>query len=171
MALPAKLKHLNFFNEGRTYIGEAESFNRPSLARKTEAFRGGGMAGAAHVDHGLDDDALEMTWVVGGYASQVIKQMGVADVGGVLLRFSGSLQREDSGEVETLEIVVRGRHTEIDTGEYKTGEDSNKTITTKAVYYKETLNGEELCEIDLLNGIERFGSVDRMAEHRRAIGM
>lgn len=171
MALPAKLKHLNFFNEGRTYIGEAESFNRPSLARKLEAFRGSGMPGAAHIDHGLDDDSLQMTWVVGGYASQVISQLGVADAGGVLLRFTGSLQRDDSEEVEALEIVVRGRHSEIDTGEYKTGEDSNKTITTQAVYYKETLNGEVLCEIDLLNGIEMFGGTDRMAEHRRAIGM
>lgn len=171
MALPAKLKHLNIFNEGRTYVGEAESFTRPNLTRKLEAWRGGGMSGAAHVDHGLDDDALQMTWVIGGYAPQAITQMGVAEAGGVLLRFVGSMQRDDTGDVDALEIVVRGRHSEIDTGEYKTGEDSNKTITTYAVYYKETLNGEVLCEIDLLNGIENFGGVDRMAEHRRAIGM
>lgn len=171
MALPAKIKHLNFFNEGQTYIGESESFSRPSLARKLEAFRGGGMHGAAKIDHGLDDDALQVEWVVGGFTSQVIKQMGVAEVAGVLLRFVGSVQRDDTGDVSALEIVVRGRHAEIDTGEYKTGEDSNKTITTECVYYKEVLDGEVLCEIDLLNGIEIFGGVDRMAEHRRAIGM
>lgn len=171
MALPAKVKHLNFFNEGRSYIGQSESFSRPSLARKLEAWRGGGMSGAAHVDHGLDDDALDVEWVVGGYAPQIIRQMGIANVGGVLLRFVGSVQRDDTGAVGALEIVVRGRHSELDTGEYKTGEDSNKTITTKCVYYKETLNGEVLCEIDLINGIEIFGGVDRMAEHRAAIGM
>lgn len=171
MALPAKIKHLNFFNEGQSYIGEAEAFNRPSLARKLEVWRGGGMHGAAKVDHGLDDDALQVEWVVGGYTSQVIRQMGVADAGGVLLRFVGSVQRDDTGDVGAIEIVVRGRHAEIDTGEYKTGEDSNTTITTECVYYKETLDGEVLIEIDLLNGIELVGGVDRMAEHRRAIGM
>lgn len=171
MALPAKLKHLNFFNEGQSYIGESESFTRPSLARKLEAWRGGGMAGAAKVDHGLDDDALQVTWVVGGYTDQVIKQMGIANVGGVMLRFVGSLQRDDTGAVDAIEIVVRGRHSEIDTGDYKTGEDSNKTITTECVYYKESLNGEVLIEIDILNGIENVGGVDRMEEHRRAIGM
>lgn len=171
MGLPAKLKHLNIFNEGRSYVGEAESFNRPSLARKMESFRGAGMSGAAKVDHGLEDDGLQMKWVIGGYDSQVIKQMGVANAGGVLLRFVGSVQRDDTGQVGAVEIVVRGRHSEIDSGEYKTGEDSNKTITTEAIYYKETLDGEVLCEIDVLNGIENFGGVDRMAEHRRAIGI
>lgn len=171
MALPAKLKHLNFFNEGQSYIGESESFTRPKLTRKMEAFRGGGMAGAAKVDHGLDDDALTVEWTVGGYAQQAIKQMGITEVGGVLLRFVGSLQRDDTGTVSAVEIVVRGRHSEIDTGEYKTGEDSNTKITTECVYYKETLDGEVLCEIDTMNGIENFGGVDRMAEHRRAIGM
>lgn len=171
MALPAKLKHLNFFNEGHSYLGESESFTRPKLSRKLEAWRGGGMGGAAHVDHGLDDDSLDVEWVVGGYAAQAIRQMGIANVGGILLRFVGSVQREDTAAVSALEIVVRGRHSELDTGEYKTGEDSNTTITTKCVYYKETLNGEVLVEIDLLNGVEIFGGVDRMAEHRRAIGM
>jgi len=171
MALPAKIKHLNFFNEGQTYIGQSESFTRPKLARKFEAFRGGGMHGAVHIDHGLEDDALDVEWVVGGYAAQVIKQMGIAEAGGVMLRFVGSVQRDDTAAVSALEIVVRGRHAEIDTGEYKTGEDSNKTITTKCVYYKETLDNEVLVEIDLLNGIELVGGVDRMAEHRRAIGM
>lgn len=39
-------------------------------------------------------------------------------------------------------------------------------------YYKETINGQVIHEIDLINMIE-IGpdGVDRMAEHRKAIGL
>ena len=171
MGLPAKLKHLNIFNEGRTHVGEAESFTLPKLTRKKEPFRGGGMAGAVKVDHGLVDDALQVEWPVGGYSRQVIQQMGNASASGVMLRFVCSLQRDDTGAVDAVEIVIRGRHNEIDRGEFKPGEDTTTKITTDATYYKETVNGVVDVEIDLINMVEIYGGVDRQAEHRRAIGV
>ncbi|WP_275892513.1 phage major tail tube protein, partial [Achromobacter xylosoxidans] len=39
------------------------------------------------------------------------------------------------------------------------------------VYYKETLNGETLYEIDLLNMIQMVGGVDVTESLRRAIGL
>ena len=45
MALPRKLKNLNLFNEGNSYVGVVKSVTLPPLARKMEAYRGGGMNG------------------------------------------------------------------------------------------------------------------------------
>ena len=36
MALPKKLKHLNLFNDGNSYLGVAKSVTPPKLARKME---------------------------------------------------------------------------------------------------------------------------------------
>ena len=66
MALPRKLKYLNMFNDGLSYMGVVESVTLPKLTRKLEKYRGGGMPGSVSVDLGLDDDALSLEWTLGG---------------------------------------------------------------------------------------------------------
>ena len=66
MALPKKLKYLNLFNDGNSYLGTVSALTLPKLTRKLENYRGGGMTGSAAIDFGLDDDALTFEWTVGG---------------------------------------------------------------------------------------------------------
>ncbi len=40
MALPRKLKHLNIFNAGNSWMGIAESVTLPKFSRKLENYRG-----------------------------------------------------------------------------------------------------------------------------------
>lgn len=74
MALPRKLKHLNTFINGENWVGLIESFTPAPLTRKFEAYRGGGMVGAAKVDMGYEDDALDVSFVLGGFEDKVIRQ-------------------------------------------------------------------------------------------------
>lgn len=171
MGLPRKLKQMNVFNEGQSYVGECTSITLPNLERKMEAYRAGGMNGSAKIDHGLDENALQVKWKTGGYTQQVVQQMGTTTASGVLLRFTQGFQRDDVGTFDNVEIVVRGRHSSLDRGEAKVGEDTEWDITTECVYYKESINGEVLVEIDLLNMIEMYSGVDRMEALRRAIGI
>ncbi|MBJ9238945.1 phage major tail tube protein [Citrobacter braakii] len=99
MALPRKLKHLNLFNDGNNWQGIVESLTLPKFTRKFEKYRGGGMPGAVDVDMGLDDGALDTEFSIGGTELLLFKQMGKATVDGILLRFTGSIQRDDTGEV------------------------------------------------------------------------
>ena len=59
----------------------------------------------------------------------------------------------------------------IDFGSASAGEDTEFSCTTACSYYKLTINGETLIEIDLVNMVENIGGVDRLAEQRRAIGV
>ncbi|WP_459614366.1 phage major tail tube protein [Bordetella sp. 2513F-2] len=169
--MPSKLKNLNLYNDGASYLGEIASFTPPKLSRKMEAYRAAGMLGAAHADFGLDDDALQVEWSVGGYVKQVLQQYGATGVDGVQLRFAQAYQRDDTEDVDTVEIVLRGRHSELDRGDAKVGDDTEWKITTKCTYYKETLNGETLLEIDLFNLVYMVNGVDKQEAIRRAIGM
>ncbi|MBG6248731.1 MULTISPECIES: phage major tail tube protein [Symbiopectobacterium] len=141
MALPRKLKFMNLFNDGMSYMGIATAVTLPKLTRKLGSYRGGGMNGAAP---GAD---------------------------AVMLRFTGSYQRDDTGEIITVEVVMRGRHKEIDGGESKQGEDTEIKISTQCTYYKLTMDGKEMIEIDTINMIERVNGVDRLEQHRLAIGL
>ncbi|MEJ1737386.1 phage major tail tube protein [Escherichia coli] len=170
MALPRKLKHLNLFNDGNNWQGIVESLTLPKFTRKYEKYRGGGMPGAVDVDLGLDDGALDTEFSIGGTELLLFKQMGKATVDGIQLRFTGSIQRDDTGEVQAVELVVRGRHKEVDSGEWKTGESNTTKVISTNSYAKLTINGEVLYEVDLINMVEIVDGVRaRSADFRETL--
>ncbi len=168
MALPSKLKNLNLFNDGESYIGQITEFKLPTLSRKMEEYRAGGMGGPINVD--LGGELIEAEWKCGGLMRQVLRQFGAIRHNAVQLRFAGSYQREDTGDVDAVEIVIRGRHSEIDAGTAKVGDDTEFSVKTSASYYKLTINGRVEIEIDHVGLVFIVDGVDLMEAHRRAIG-
>ncbi|MCX3310053.1 phage major tail tube protein [Pantoea vagans] len=168
MALPRKLKGMNLFNNANSYQGVVTAVTLPKLARKLDPFRAGGMSGAAFIDNGLEDDALDMEWSIGGMDEQVLTQWGASDIP---LRFTGSYQRDDTGEEIAVEIEVRGKHQSFDFGEAKQGEDTETKITSKNTYYRLTFNGKELIEIDTINMVEKVNGTDCLEQRRKNLGL
>ena len=78
--------------------------------------------------------------------------------------------KHDTGETSAVEIVVRGRHEEIDFGNQKQGDDTETSVKTIWSYYKLTIDGKVIVEIDIPNMIEIVNGVDLMAKHRANIG-
>lgn len=171
MALPRKLKNMNLFNDGYSYLGLSKNVTLPVLGRKMEGYRGGGMNGPVKIDHGMSDDGIQLEWTLGGLDLTALRQYGIPRADGVLLRWAGAYQQDDTGEVVAVEVVVRGRHEEIDMGDAEPGEDTEHSITTTCSYYKLTVNGVTEIEIDILNMVEMAGGEDRLAQQRAAIGL
>ncbi|WP_455911407.1 MULTISPECIES: phage major tail tube protein [Pseudomonas] len=171
MAMPRKLKNLNLFNDGNSYLGVAKSVTLPALGRKMEAYRGGGMNGPVKADLGMSDDGIQFEWKTGGLDLISLRQFGAVNASSVALRFSGPYQQDDTGEVSNVEVVVRGRHETIEMGEAKAGEDTEHSMKTTCSYYKLTVDGEEIIEIDLLNFVEKVNGVDMLEKHRTAMGI
>jgi len=169
MALPRKLKNFNLFGDGESYMGQVEEVKLPTLARAMEDLRAGGMSGPVKTDHGME--AMEMESKFAGYMRAVVRQFGITTHDGVPLRFAGAYQADDTAAVDAVEIIVRGRHQEIDRGTAKAGDNTEFTVKTAISYYKEVVNGVTEVEIDFVNMIEIIGGVDRLAEQRRAIGV
>lgn len=168
MALPKKLKNFALFNDGESYVGQVNEVKLPTLTRKMEEYRGGGMNGPVKIDFG--QELIELEWKCGGLMRSALNQYGITSVSGVQLRWAGAYQADDTGEVVAVEAVVRGRHTEIDAGTAKAGDDTEFAVKTAASYYKLTLNGATVIEIDLPGMVEIVNGTDRLAEQRSAIG-
>lgn len=171
MAMPRKLKNLNLFNDGNSYLGLVKSLTLPSLGRKMEAYRGGGMNGPVKADLGMSDDGIQFEWKTGGLDLISLRQFGAVNASSVALRFSGPYQQDDTGETSNVEVVVRGRHETIEMGDAQPGEDTEHSMTTTCSYYKLTVDGEEIIEIDLLNFVEKVNGVDMLEKHRTAMGI
>lgn len=169
MSLPAKLKAMNLFNEGRSYLGQVDEVVLPKLTAKMEEWRGAGMDAPVDIDLGMEK--LSMEWTAGGWLPDALKQFGSLNVSGVGLRFTGAIQSDDNEQVKAVEVVVRGRHSEIDPGASKAGEDTAHKYTTSLSYYKLTIDGEVIHEIDVLNMVKNIGGKDLQADFRAALGV
>ena len=169
MALPKKLKAFNMFGDGESYQGQTNEITLPKLTRKMEEWRAAGMNVPIKYDQGME--ALKLEWTVGGLLRAVFKQWGVGKFDGVMLRFAGAYQAPDSDSVDAVEIVVRGRHSELDMGSAKAGDDTTMKIVTELAYYKLSINGETIIEIDALGMIENVNGTDTMQSLRQAIGL
>lgn len=169
MALPNALKNFNLFNEGRSFMGIAEEIKLPKLSRKMEDFRGGGMEGPVQID--LGQEKLELEWTCGGFADEVFKQFGNTKAAGIMLRFAGAYQQDDTGVVKAVEIVVRGRHQEIDSGDAKGGDKGKTNVKSALSYYKLSVDNKEVIEIDLLGFIFKVEGKDMLEAQRKAIGL
>lgn len=169
MGMPRTLKNCNVFNSGQSYMGEIAEVNLPKLGRKLEKYRGGGMNGEVSID--LGQQALEMEMSCAGIMQQVFEQYATTKLDGVMLRFAGAYQRDDTGAVDAVEVVVRGRHEEIDMGKAKPGDKTDFKVKSALSYYKLSINGAIKVEIDLLNFVEIINGVDMLAEQRKAIGL
>ena len=169
MSLPKKLKNFNLFNDGHSYMGVVKEITLPKLTTKTEEWRGGGMDIPVDVDMGMEK--LSVEWTVGGYVAQILKQYADQEVGGALLRMTGAIQQDDTGDVQAVELIMRGRHTELELGSAKAGEDTDFKIVSSLSYYKLTIDGEELIEIDAMNMVKKIAGNDVLEPFRRALGI
>jgi P2 family phage contractile tail tube protein len=169
MALPKKLKAFNVFQDGDNYRGECTEVELPKLSRKFEEYRSGGMNGSIDVD--LGQEKIELGHTYGGFMKAVYEKYGVMKHDGVQLRFAGAYQAEDSTKPDSIEIVVRGRHKEIDPGTAKAGDDTSLKVSTSCSYYKLTVNGATVIEIDIVNMVLNVNGDDLLAELRTAIGL
>lgn len=166
--LPRKLKNLTLFNDGNSYLGQVTEVTLPKLERNFEEYRGGGMDGPLKIDMG--QKAIDFEWKCGGHMREPLRQYGAITVAANQLRFVGAYQSDQTGSVDAVEIVIRGRHEEIDQGKAKAGDDTEYSVKTACAYYKQSCNGQVDVEIDFLNMVFIVGGVDRLQEIRDALG-
>ena len=169
MGMPKKLKDFILFDSGNSYRGQVTEITLPKLSRKMEEYRAGGMSGPVSVD--LGNEAITLEWTAGGLILEALLQYGARSHNATQLRFAGAYENDDDGSTSAVEIVVRGRHKEIDMGNAKSSEDTSQKYTTACSYYKLTIDNRPVFEFDFINAIEKIGGEDRNAAIRSAIGL
>ena len=88
-----------------------------------------------------------------------------------MLRYQGSVEAEDDSEYGELVGEARGRLLEVDHGTDKQGDNSEVKFKMSLVYWKETINGKNVYEIDALGSKLVIGDTDLRARRRAALGL
>lgn len=141
----------------------------PKLTIKTEEHRAGGMDLPVELDMGMEK--LEASIVLSDTNPDIFRSFGLLDSSGIPVTIRGATQAQGSSEVQPVVVNLRGGWREIDTGTWKPGDRNTMTLALAASYYKLTIAGEELVEIDAINMVRRINGVDQMAAQRAAIGL
>lgn len=169
MALPRTLRMFNLFGDGNSFIDTCLELKLPKIAMKTEEYSGAGMLGPVSLLKAIEKLEFEHTY--NGPIEQIVASFGAEKHDAALLRFMGSYSEESSGTDQAVEITVRGRHNELDFGDAKAAENGNWKVKTDCTYYKLTIDGKVWLEIDVVNKIFTVMGVDRLAQHRKNIGL
>lgn len=170
MATPSTIKNMNLFVDGVGYLGEIDEVTLPTLARKMDEHRGGGMDAPIDIDMG--QEKLEAEFKAKGQIFELLDHYGICDPSGLRLRFTGAVENDSSAcGVDTMEVIMLGRYNELSTDTVKPGEPSPSNYKLSLGYYKLTVNDQDKIEIDPANFIFKVNGVDRLAEQRKALGI
>lgn len=169
MALPKVLKNFNLFLDARGMAGLAEEIQLPKLELVTEEFRGAGMLGPIDLDLGVN--ALKLEFTLAEFNADVLKSWGIVDAGGINARFLGAAVASDGSGTDAIEVSVRGRWKSLDMGTVKGKDLAKLKVEMPLTYYRYTLNGATLIEIDMISGKMVVDGKDITADIMSALGI
>lgn len=168
MALPRILRNFSLYVDGIGYAGRVTEATPPSLAIQTEDFRGGGMDAPAQIDMGMDP--LELSFTLAEYHPRILRQFGLLNQNAVQVALRGAMMA--NGEAaRPIVINGTGHFREFDPGSFAAGEVTEAEFTMGLRYYKLTIDGSVIHEIDVENMTRIINGVDQLASIRTAIGI
>lgn len=168
MALNDILKNMNLFVDGHGYAGNVEEITLPKLTMKMEEFRNGGMDAPIEVEMGMEK--LELSFSLTKFDADVLKLFGLAPGSSKPINIRGSLLSEDGTEKPVI-INAQGMIKESDFGSWKPGDKATLKGSVAVKYYKLTIDGNVVHEIDVINMIRKINGVDQLAQTRKNLGM
>jgi len=162
------IKNCNCFVDGRGYAGNVAELTPPKFTIKTDEHRAGGMDAPVDIDMGMEK--MEAGFKFTKYDPDALSLVGIADGYLVPLTFRAAAQSDD-GTVTPIVIQMRGMLKEVDKGTWKPGDKATLDFKMNVRYYKETVAGVVIYEIDIDNFVRKIGGVDMLLGQRLALGM
>ena len=132
-----------------------------------EEFRGGGMDAPVELDMGMEK--LEGTFELAEYNPDIIALFGLASAD-TRLTARGAMRRDGENAVAAV-VNMTGSIKELDPGDWTAGDMATGTFGYSLRYFKLTVGGRDLVEIDKVNMIRRINGVDQLETIRTAIGV
>lgn len=165
--IPKVLKGFNLFVDGQGYAGLVEELTLPKLSLKRDDLYNGGMDAPIDLEMGMDK--LECDFTLSEYTDAVIKQFGLRDGAQVPLTLKGGL--DDETGVVPVVVTLRGAWKDLDMGSWKSGDKPTLKVSVSLRYYKLSVAGSDLVEVDVENMVRVIDGADQLADMRAAIGL
>ena len=154
--IPDVIRNCSLHVDGRRFLQEVDTLTPPKPKIKTEEHRGGGMDGPIRIDMGME--AMECSFSMLSVSPEVLKLFGVVIGSAFPAEFRAGL-RTEGGAVKPLAVRVTGTVSQIDWGDWKSGDKAPVKIMMDVRSCRCTLDDEVAL---------RYRSGKHGAHHRRS---
>ena len=141
-------KNFNLFVDGRGYAGNTDEANMPELSLQTEEYRAGGMDAPIDITMGMEKLVADFT--LNAHDRDVLSLFGV---------------KEGSQTSFTVREAMESFDGTV------TGEAPKDKYDLSLTYYKQTIGGQVIHEVDVINMVRIINGTDVLADIRSALGM
>jgi P2 family phage contractile tail tube protein len=150
------VENFGVYIDGVAYLGTALEVQLPKISIKTEEWLAAGMAGAVDVDTGKVEK-METSIKLKGLQVQPIAAIGQ----NVPIIIRASLRNDDGTSKKSI-IEMRGIITEFDAGTLNPEGVGETNLNMSLHYYRFNVDGEDLIEIDPINGKRIINGTDQL---------
>lgn len=167
-----KVIDANVYVNGESKHGLASEVTVPDITPVMSDYKSMGMVGSLELPNGIDKMEAIVKWT---YPDNTAK-LACADIYTPVELMVRSSKAEFIGSAglaaETpIVVMMRGYSKKSPGGTFKPKEDTELESTFALTYYKETVDGEDIVEVDVVNNIYKVGGEDKMAARRANLGI
>ncbi|MBY7733498.1 phage major tail tube protein [Francisella philomiragia] len=151
------LLNWSLYVDGANLLGIVTQATLPSITPMMQEIYGAGMS--APVDHDTGKvEKMEFTASIDGFQKNVYKAIGNFEVP-IIVR--GKI-RNNSGDNEQLIAEMRGCIT-VEAPQIEPNAKGSTNIKVSLQYYRLNIAGEDIVEVDALNGVRNIAGVNQLA--------
>ena len=168
--VPEKINDYNAYLNGTLMIGVTASVEIPEIAMKAGEIEGIGINGT------LDDptigqfESMEQEVVFNTLYSSAVDMLSPNEAVNLTFRAAQQTYDKNGGYAfKGTRVVERGRVKKFKPGKIDKGESMEASVTLELTYIMIEVDGEQLIEIDKLNGVYKRRGVDMLAEIKTLI--
>lgn len=166
----ARIVNAAVYLNGRSMVGRVKEIKLPELSVMSQEHKALGMVGRLELPSGIDKLDGEIVWnAIYPEAWGIFADPFTA----VNLQARSSVDEFTAGgrtAEKPLVSLLSVMFTKIPLGAYKQQEQAEFTSSFTCTYFKQTLNGQDLIELDVLANIFRVSGVDKLATFRANLG-
>jgi P2 family phage contractile tail tube protein len=164
------LNNANIYIDGNSLLGQAEEFKLPTVKFKMADHKAVGMVGTIKLPSGFDALEGEIKW--NSFYREVWNKL-LDPYTAIQLQARGSLETYNSqGRQAQVPYVVflTCSFSEVPMGDFKQNDKAEFQSKFTATYIKQTVDGNDVLEVDAMANIYKVNGVDKLDLYRTNIG-
>ena len=162
--IPEKINEYNAYLDGTKMIGVAASVTLPEVNMKTSTVSGVGVNGELDSPTIGQFESMEQEIQFNTLYSSAMDMLSPLSTVNLTLRAAQQVYDKTGGYAfKGLRIVMGGRVKEFNPGTVKKGDAMDAETTLELTYYMIEVDGEQVVEVDKLNGVYKVNGSDMLA--------
>lgn len=169
--IPEKINDANAYLDGTRMIGVAASVDLPEVNMKTGTVEGFGVGGEIDSPTIGQWESFEQEVQFNTLYSSAVDMLNPLTVVNLTFRAAQQVYDKTGGyDFKGLRVVEMGRVKKFKPGKIEKSEGMEATVTLELTYIMIEVDGEQLIEIDKLNGVYKVKGADKYAKYAERAG-